>query len=84
MSNFSLAVEGPNDCHLLPRSTNHCPMPEGSREQWIQAEMILAGVEKAPWGVESGLSVSKRAVRKKGTDSSAGSLVTGREEVASN
>lgn len=84
MSNFLLAVEGPNDCHLLPRSTSHCPVPEGSREQWIQAEMILAGVEKAPRGVESGLSVSKRAVRKKGTDSSAGSLVTGQEEVASN
>lgn len=59
-------------------------MPKGSREQWIQEEMILAGVEKALGGAESGLSVSKRAVRKKGIDSSAGSVVTGHREVVSN
>ena len=41
------------------------------------------GGEKAQGGPESGLSVSKGAVRKKGTDALAGSVVIGQGEMVS-
>jgi len=52
--------------------------------QGMEHLFVQPGEDKAPGRPESGLSVSKGAVRKKGTDSLVGSVVTGQGEMVSN
>jgi len=58
--------------------------PEGHYiQQAVRAGAVQPGVENAPRRAESSLSL-REAVRKKGTDSLAGSVVLGKGEMVSN
>ena len=50
----------------------------------MRAGAVQPGEQKAPGTVSSCLSISKGVVREKGTDSVAGSVVTGQGETVSN